>query len=108
MGVRCADDTDFAQRARWRTPRGVQWGVQKDVEGYEIYKIACTVQQVRRDLAVGTYQTCVCPFTPAGARRRRQEKQQASWDEGWLPGATGVTLWLWLARQVPTMSPVGA
>lgn len=36
------------------------------------------------------------------------ETAGASWDEGWLPGATGVTLWLWLARQVPTMSPVGA
>lgn len=79
--VRCTDDTGFAQRAV-KPPRGAGsggWGEEMGVEGYGIQNsvyCTCTIQQVRRDLAAGTYRTCVCPFTPAGARRRRQENSR--------------------------------
>lgn len=78
-GMGCGVPTTLASRKGHDGARPSAGGVQMggaSVRGTR-YNMARTVQQVRGDLAAGTYQACVCPFTPAGARRRRQEKQQA-------------------------------
>lgn len=91
-GVRCADDTDFAQ-GMIAHPSGGAWGVES--EGGVRYNLACTVQQVRGDLAAGTYPDMRVSLYPGRSTEAPPgETAGASWDEGWLLGATGVTLWL--------------
>lgn len=99
--------------------RGGRAGRKMGGEGYDAL-LACAVlyngtmvqwynlQQVRGDLAAGTYPDMRVSLLPrqehGGAARR---SAGASWDEVWLLATTGVTLWLWRARQVPGMSSRG-